>query len=104
MKTNVTATYNSANIISFDGNQLTSTTYNDCSFLAIMYGQADLNRSSVCFINFKGGNTGSNTVTIAHPGAIYPSLSITSGGSVYALWSGDTSAKADVYITLLKLT
>lgn len=103
LKTNVTATYNAANILLYAGSQISSTNFDGCTFLITLSSSATMNRASLGYINFNGGYTGSNVVILAHPGAIYPSLGITSGGLVYVFWAGDPSASGAVYASVMRV-
>lgn len=101
-KVDVTNTYNSNNILSFKGYAINPDNYNGAQFLIVLSSTSTMNRASICYVNFQGGGTESSTVTLAHPGQIYPALSVTGARSVYVYWEGTTSAST-IFANMLRI-
>lgn len=97
VKTGVTTSYNSANVLSFDGKVLNATNYNGHAFLIVLSGPPSNNNSytgcSLIVVTFSTSNTPAYNIMYlfrhgysASGGTEYPKFGATGAGNLYVVW------------------
>lgn len=109
VKTGVTTSYNSANVLSFDGKVLNATNYNGHAFLIVLSGPPSNSNSysgcSLIVVTFSTSNTPAYNIMYlfrhgysASGGNEYPKFGATAAGNLYVVWNATPTSGGSLNI------
>lgn len=109
VKTGVTTSYNSANVLSFDSKVLNATNYNGHAFLIVLSGPPSNNNSftgcSLVVVTFSTSNTPAYNIMhlfrhgySASGGNEYPKFGATGAGNLYVMWNATPTSGGSLNI------